>query len=617
MFIGPIFTREAVTAPRRPRHFIQRTVYVGTLIILMCTAWLVVAGIQQRIQNAGDMARFGAILFQILAPVQLALVTFLSALVAASGVSQEKDKRTLILLLMTRMNNNELVLGKLCASLLNVVVMVTAALPIFLAIILLGGVSVGQVLRVFLCTLATSMLAGSIGVLFAFWREKTFQTLALTAMLLVIWQGLWLAVDTGALGSTFLGIDHHAIALAFSPIGAVIAAAQPTYSTGFGLGLLFGNVGSFIFVSVLLIASINAFTVWRVRVWNPSRELRQGQQDPDAGSIWGESEQRETVDDELAEHNLAEHSRGQHVDARTRVVSQSHRKVWDNPILWREICTWAYGRKVLIIRLGYLLTAALIGIALHFVLASMPANADTLVPTSAMPLAPFFVVSLVIVNALAVTSITNERDQQSLDLLLVTDLTPKELVLGKLFGVFWVTKEMAIAPLLLTVYLWATGAVHFEQWLFVTLGLLVMNVFVAMLGIHCGMTYSNSRSAIAVSLGTVFFLFLGVVTCITMMVSFSTSFQTQLYPFLAFIMGGSVGLFVTLGIRNPSSAILLASLLLPFATFHAITSFLLGHSMSVFLVTAVTYGFTTAAMMIPAIGEFDIAMGRTKSATDE
>jgi hypothetical protein len=39
--------------------------------------------------------------------------------------------------------------------------------------------------------------------------------------------------------------------------------------------------------------------------------------------------------------------------------------------------------------------------------------------------------------------------------------------------------------------------------------------------------------------------------------------------------------------------------------------------LSVFLVTVITYGFTTAAMMIPAIGEFDIAMGRTKSASEE
>jgi ABC-type transport system involved in multi-copper enzyme maturation permease subunit len=613
VLIGPIFTREAVIAPRRPRHFVQRAVYISALIILMCTAWLLVAG-TQTIRNIGDMARFGSILFQILAPVQLALVTFLSALLAASGVSQEKDKRTLLLLLMTRMNNSELVLGKLFASLLNIFFMVVAALPVMLAIILLGGVSVGQVLRVFLVTLSTSLLAGSLGVLFAFWREKTFQTLALTAMVLVLWQGCWLVVGSGALGENLLGVHHASWARAFSPISAVIVASQPAFDThsGFLPGWL-GNAGLFVVASTGLIVFVNTVAIFKVRVWNPSRELRQvGQAAGEDVSIWGDRDVEEDVDDQVAER-----SRGQHVDGRTRDVPQAYRKVWDNPILWREVCTWAYGRKVMIIRIGYLLTAALVGLAIHSWLGAEVLGAGSLVPAAAKPLAPFFIVSLVIVNALAVTSITNERDGQSLDLLLVTDLTPKELVLGKLFGVFWVTKEMIIVPLLMVGYLLFLGAVNVEQWAFVSLGLLVMNVFVTMLGLHCGITYSNSRSAIGVSLGTVFFLFLGVVTCVTMMVSFSNSFQTQLAPFLAFILGGSVGLYVTLGIRNPSSAILLASLLLPFATFHAITSFLLGHSLSVFLVSVVTYGFTTAAMMVPAIGEFDIAMGRTKTAMDE
>ena len=78
-------------------------------------------------------------------------------------------------------------------------------------------------------------------------------------------------------------------------------------------------------------------------------------------------------------------------------------------------------------------------------------------------------------------------------------------------------------------------------------GLLVMDLFVAMLGIHCGMTYANSRVAIGVSLGTVFFLFLGITICILMMISFSGSFHVQLAPFLAFILGGGVGLYVSLG----------------------------------------------------------------------
>ncbi len=151
MLIGPIFSRELVTAPRRPQHFLYRGVYGTALFVLMCTAWLVLAG-TQIIRSIGDMAKFGSILFFILAPLQLALLTFLAALRAASSVAQEKDKKTLILLLMTRLTNHELVLGKLLASLLDVLVMLATAAPIFMLLTLFGGVSAAQVARVFAVT---------------------------------------------------------------------------------------------------------------------------------------------------------------------------------------------------------------------------------------------------------------------------------------------------------------------------------------------------------------------------------------------------------------------------------------------------------------------------------
>ncbi|MEC9003221.1 MAG: ABC transporter permease subunit, partial [Planctomycetota bacterium] len=196
MFAGPVFTREAVTLPRRLRHYFYRGVYVLALLILMCTCWLVVAG-TQIILTVGDMARFGSTLFQVLAPLQLALVTFLAALGSASAVSQEKDRRTLILLLLTRLSNRELVLGKLFASLLNVLAMLVAAIPVFLMITLLGGVSMDQVLRVFCVCFGTAMLAGSLGSTISLWREKTFQTLSMTALVLVLWIGIWEAVHAG------------------------------------------------------------------------------------------------------------------------------------------------------------------------------------------------------------------------------------------------------------------------------------------------------------------------------------------------------------------------------------------------------------------------------------
>lgn len=601
MFVGPVFTRELVTAPRRPRLFIYRTVYAAALLLLMCTAWLVLAGTQV-IRNVGDMARFGGILFQLLAPIQLALAVFFAAMMSASGVAQEKDRKTLILLLMTRLTNSELVLGRLFSSLLNILVMMLAGLPVFMFAMLFGGISPSQVFSVFAVTVATVMASGSLGSIIALYREKTFQTLSLTALTLVFWIGAWEAIAQGALGSSVLGVSCQQLATWFSPLRAVLVAAQPSFAES--TWIVSPAIYGFMLFATLLTIALNAIAIGMVRIWNPSRELRRVTQEPEM--------ETETAE----EANLA---RQAHVDSQLRRRDKAvSRQVWNNPILWRETCTWAYGRKVIVIRIAYWILFALAAFALWWILGqpSSSKGFSSVIESTARPLVPFFLVSLVIVNALAVTAVTNERDGRSLDLLLVTDLSPKEFLFGKLGGVFWNTREMVLMPILLCLFLWWNGRMTTENLWFVTGGLLVMNIFVAVLGIHCGMNYSNSRTAIGASLGTVFFLFLGVVTCILMMISFSGAFQAQLAPFLAFILGGGIGLYVSLGYRNPSPAIGAASLLLPFATFYAIVSFMLGFNLPVFVVTAVAYGFTTAAMLVPALAEFDFAMGRD-SAGDE
>jgi hypothetical protein len=183
-------------------------------------------------------------------------------------------------------------------------------------------------------------------------------------------------------------------------------------------------------------------------------------------------------------------------------------------------------------------------------------------------------------------------------------------VYGKLGGVLYNSKEMIVLPTLLCVYLWYRGAASLEALIYLLIGLAVLYVFVAMLGVHAGMAYENSRIAIATSLGTVFFLFGGVATCMWMMLLFSGSFNAQL-PFLGLMVFGGVGLYLALGVRNPSTAIGLASFACPLVTFYAITSFFLEQTHLAFVAMVVAYGFTTIAMLIPAIDEFDVATGRT------
>lgn len=622
MFVGPVFYREAETTPRRPRHYLYRTIYVLALLVLICTAWFVLAGVQI-IRTVGDMARFGALLFQILAPVQLALITFLAAFGTASAVSQEKDRRTLILLLMTRLSNGELVIGKLLASLLDIFVMIVAALPVFLLLTLLGGVSYGQVTRVFLITLTTGFAAGSLGSMLGLWREKTFQTLALTALTIVLWSAIWEAVHAGLLFDAIAGMSCETLATGFSPLRAILAGAQPRLAQSSWFSFALDGVNLYLMISLGIAAALNGWAILRVRVWNPSRELRPGQADEnEQASIWGaEHDVKQLSTGSADKQQRAEAARSGHVDARSKAAAVKSREVWDNPILWREMCTWAYGRKVLIIRLAYLVFFAMAAGALYAAIASGAVTARSaagIIPAVTSSLTPFFLVSLVIINALAVNSVTNERDGQALDILLATDISPKEFVFGKLWGVLWVTKEMVLLPMALCAVLWWQRGISTENLIYLFGGLAVMDVFVTVLGLHCGMTYSNSRTAIGVSLGSVFFLFVGVVTCLAIMVSFSGSFQGQYAPFLAFIGGGSVGLYAALGSRNPSAAIFWAALLLPMATFFAIVSFVLGNrELTIFLVLSGTYGFTATAMLVPAISEFDFAMGRTRTGGDD
>jgi hypothetical protein len=97
------------------------------------------------------------------------------------------------------------------------------------------------------------------------------------------------------------------------------------------------------------------------------------------------------------------------------------------------------------------------------------------------------------------------------------------------------------------------------------------------------------------------------------MVAFGGSFELQLAPFLAVIVGGAVGLYAALSARNPSPAVAWASALLPSLTFTAIAGFLQGQTLQVFLIVAVAYGFATAALLVPSIGAFDLLTGRTTS----
>jgi ABC-type transport system involved in multi-copper enzyme maturation permease subunit len=651
--LGPIFNREWLTVPRRPRHYINRAAYLGFLWVLGLTAWQMTVGWTST-ATLGDTARFGLLFFRIVAFVELTLLVFFAALSAVSTITLEKDRRTFLLLLLTDLRDHEIVLGKLFGSLLQIGTLVAGTVPVLALLLLLGGVAPAQGIQAVLVIAATVLAAGSLGGLIALWRDRTFPALALTVLFLVLYLGLSLNLPAflALVAPTVIALPGLGLVArkASSPrtrrllsaglVALVLIAAFPLWwflSEWNDLQAAAPAAVSFLnpfialeqvvnpplgdeapavpaaygcaAVMLVLSAILNGWGILWLRVWNPSGEPIM---------------QRESPEDADAEEKdrLTAHAAPGKV-----------RQVWANPILWREVATRAYGRRPFLVKAAYFIVLALVCYyALAPVWGGEPAGFATI-----LGLVLTGVLSLLLVSAQAVTAITSERDTGALDLLLVTDLTPKEFIFGKILGICWNAKEYLLPPLILAAVYGVLGLLatpprgHPElaasanaEALACLVGVaVVLLAFALVLGMHVALRTQNSRLAIVNTLGTVFFLSVGTGVCIAL-IRINRQFEYQWASFVLFILAGVGGLWWVLSGDRPSAALTLASWLCPLAVFYSVTNVLVarpgsdetGDPLVPFLVMGGAFGFTVAAMLVPLVSEFDVALGRTSGGAD-
>src|SRR5690606_3918790 len=138
-------------------------------------------------------------------------------------------------LLLTDLRERELVFGKLLASLLIVFVTWAASIPIFALIYLLGGVTLAQVGWSLALSLVTIIVAGSWGGLVAYWREKTFQTLAISVLGSVLFIGIVEAICRtlpGSAATNWIG--------SLNPYRTLLSLLDPFASGAVGLASVSG-----------------------------------------------------------------------------------------------------------------------------------------------------------------------------------------------------------------------------------------------------------------------------------------------------------------------------------------------------------------------------------------
>ncbi len=609
--LGPIFARELVTVPRRRGHHAARAAVAGLLGILGITTWQATVGFS-RDATLGETAAFGVLLFQIVAFVQLLLTLFFAALSAASAVSQEKDRRTFVLLLLTDMRDYEIVVGKLLGALLPITIQILVTAPVLAMLLLLGGIAPEQVIQAVLVLAAAAVASGSLGGLIALWREKTYQSIALSVLFLVLYICLTQAI--GVVGPLLTdSVNWTTVQAWFDPFVAMITVLEPPAGGWAGLAPGYG----FVLVMLVWCAILNGVGIWKLRQWNPSGEPIMQRETPTS------LETDESV--ELEKRAKAHAAPGQ------------AREVWANPVLWREIRTLAYGRRPLLVKFAFGLVLALI---LYFAVSELNRSGGRPAFAAAYGLVPVAVLSLLLISAQAVTSVTSERDGGCLDILLVTDISPFEFVFGKLLAVVYNTKEYLLPALLLAVFYAIRGALtrtppgldaattfaaNFGPLVSVLGSIVVLFAFAIVLGLHVSLRVENSRLAIVNTLGTVFFLSVGTLITIYLIVINGGSFANQWLSFIAFLILGIGGLMYVLSADRPSPALTIASVVCPLAMFYCVVNILIAkpgteesaEPLMPFVALGGAFGFAISAMLVPLLSEFDVSLGRTTLLAEE
>ncbi len=196
----------------------------------------------------------------------------------------------------------------------------------------------------------------------------------------------------------------------------------------------------------------------------------------------------------------------------------------------------------------------------------------------------------------------------------MSELSPKEFIYGKLYGVLYNSKEMIALPVLTAIGMFVLGIFSGENLVLFLIDFLLLVPFRGNARTarrdhvhqqpHCGGQQPGDD-----------LLPHGRHLALCVLDRAQQPGIRPPTPELHDLHRGRQrrALWLAWGQESVATRSHLSRLLTPFWTFYCIISLVNGDVMAAFLVSAGVYGFAILAMLVPAVGDFDIALGRTSA----
>ncbi|HVT82914.1 MAG TPA: ABC transporter permease subunit [Phycisphaerae bacterium] len=447
--LNPILLRVVTAGGRRLRHAFTRWGYLALLVLVLLVTQLASSTAPGE-SSLSDYAKSSSSVFAYISYVQLGMICLLAPVFCAAAITQERDSRTYNILLATPLTNAQIVLGSLFSRLYYVVALLLSGVPVFAITLLYGGVTASSIALSFAIALSTAFFTGSLAIAIAVFRlgsGKTvfwfyvFNAIYLVALLFV--DQMWLSVDASG--------NHHTTWLtSIHPFLALRAVVSPTaYPTPDPGSLADLNRFARWYYAYPAYAYITLTTTASLAMVIPSAiVLRRIAQRSEVG-LWS-----------YLGNLLRQGKEGK---------SRRARNVWSNPVAWREAATRAgFSGRGLIrwITIFVGLAGAFALLYVHY-RGFRTATAEPIAFSRQLLLGLIIVefsVALLVATNTSASAVTKERESQTLDLLLVTPITSKYYIWGKLRGLVSFMLPFAAVPtvtvLLVVLYDFVAG-LHF------------------------------------------------------------------------------------------------------------------------------------------------------------
>jgi ABC-type transport system involved in multi-copper enzyme maturation permease subunit len=453
--LNPILLRVVTAGGRRLRHAFVRWGYLGLLVLVLLVS-LVSSPSGSAPGAAGggtalsDFAKSSSRVFSAISYVQLGMICLLAPVFCAAAITQERDSRTYNILLATPLTNAQIVLGSLFSRLYYVVALLLSGAPVFAITLLYGGVTASSIALSFAIALSTALFTGALAIAIAVFRlgsGKTvfwfyvFNAIYLVAILLI--DQFFLSVSYDAAGVP-TGFRHTTWLTAIHPFLSLESVVSPTaYPTPELSALAGANMFVQWYFAYPAYTYVFLTSFLSLALVVPSAiVLRRIAQRSEVG-LWSFL------------RNVLLRGREQR--------GRRARHVWANPVAWREAATRAgfsgrgltrwltiivgIGAGVVLLYFYYRWRAAAFAL-------ERPVDVESALRSAAQRARELllgliiveFSVSLLVATNTSASAVTKERESQTLDLLLVTPITSRYYIWGKLRGLVSFMLPFAAVP---------------------------------------------------------------------------------------------------------------------------------------------------------------------------